>query len=156
MAKFFKIFFTILGIILILIVGFFTWDQLTAPPYFHKVAGEQALNSEEIAFIKNNFKLSDNEKIDNVYSLHKSIKKGGVILTNKRLISFLEGENLESCFSSLFDEIETINLDKAKSLASYSRIKINMKDSSHFSFDVSRSENMDIFLYERLLKRIGK
>lgn len=153
MSKFLKVIFTIVGIILITIVGFIAWDQLTAPPYYQKVVGVEALNNEEIGFIKKNFKLPDSEKIVTVYSLYRSIKSGGIILTNIRLISFLEGENLDSCFHSVFEDIEKINLEKSESFKYYSRIKITMKDSIKFSFDVSRANNMDDFLYERLLKK---
>jgi hypothetical protein len=130
--------------------------QITAPPYQYRVVGEEALNSKEISFIRKNFELSDEEKIINVYSLFKNIEKGGIVLTNIKLISFMEGESLESCLFANLENIDTVNLEKAESFMDYSIIIVNLKNSTFFSFLVSPSENMDDFLFQRILNKINR
>jgi hypothetical protein len=128
----------------------FVKDIVFHKKYVNELATENNLKKSDIEFIYSKFgKLSD-EKIVYVTATKGTLEESGVVLTNKRLISYLGGLDNASMDSVHLDSIKIVQMNKSESILKTSLIRVTKQDSTTFSFGVGSTNHTDEILFDKI------
>jgi hypothetical protein len=154
MDKVLRIIFGTVGILITLISAHIIYDISTGTKYYHKIASGQVLSSEELSFLNSQFDFQKNEHIKIIYGYGKSPSEGAVILTNIRLINFIEGEGKNEAQQFLLKDIKSVNLRNRDNFAAEDLITIVDNAGSSIVLSIVNSQNSGPKLTSRIKNSI--
>lgn len=143
-------------LIITLIIVLITKDTITAKSYINKVVAWEILDDDDKIFLNTNFQISESETVLLTFARLKSYRYGGLLLTDKRIISYLEGQTLKTCDVSDLNDIKEVNIDTTKDFINGSHVKVIRNDSTAMSFSITQFQFNHMMFVDRLRKEIKK